>query len=1143
MILRRTSWLTRYVTAAEPVSCFPIIPNRPTRVKAFFWTKIRKNRDRYSASRGIKEEQVTTILREDVIIDGDSRLGLDKLMALPGFEKSAGRLLQETERHHVNNHLKKYVDIYLPETPFEIATTNRYTINVEEAAVIARRDIRKGEIIRHLTGIQVTITPDEEKNLDLTRRDFSIVMSSRRRMPSLFLGPARFANHDCDANARLQTKGPSGMYVQAAKHIRQGDEITVSYGENYFGPDNCECLCATCESKCRNGWALPEDGEDSSPAGGEDLAQRLNTPRASRGRNSRIEPETSTLASADQAVLGSGDPSATKRTAEEANLTEPGRSARQSDSFRLVETTDRDSDIRPSREWDTGNAPSLKRKLDDFESHERPGRPSKRAEMADGRAIATVVDGDRARSASNPAKSTEDSGYVSVAGSTGSHDPKAAADVPEMWASSKDSVPSRFNVVTRDGNSTSILDARKRMQVSSILNVDGNSSPRPITDTPSRAVGLAGGSSNVDMGSKLHSSNVALPYVAKPDSRSSSTPGGDSTSSAPRPVPSVSQRITSWRRPGDYTLTGLLLAEPYSRWVECQVCAENFVQCNAFQTRHSCPRCERHSKLYGFKWPKTMNAADEDEERILDPREIDRFVDPSEEKGISKGKNRALKKLKDAREADETRSESNTEPLERTKNGRTFRANLGMRQIDDYDFGIDSPPRKKAKHRKPEEQPSSSSQKLQSKMAKGAKKSGHSNLSRNDRVKIVKPGQKSAAAKKNYRDPNRPKRRYRRTGLYSRDPEVREAAEKRMRLQNAQAEAEEKARRRREEKEKKEAERRAAKIASMKKPARPSPRWKGYILEPVTSKPEAVKEHKLYTPDGKRWEPEEEDEEEDEDDAQTRTPRPKRTIKPTAKSSESSQTAKSTVSPKTAQSKGSPRTAKSKESPRTARSSASATRSLPGSSLRNHITIDDSDDDDEGGYGDPLDDFDDWDSYDDDVYGDDDSYDDYEEGLQGYFDQPTLGIRRPGEAGLGMPQLAQLAQVPDSQASNESAISDEDEEMRESDSDWGESDVEMTEAPRSTSRFRRQNEAPAMVTRRTQRLSSSATPSSHNRSREASSSTHKMSKPDSKAAAAKKAGLPKGWAWPGEHDLQKRQQIDADKEAREAAVRSRRKTR
>merc|ERR1712000_167327 len=119
--------------------------------------------------------------------------------------------------------------------------------------------IRRNEPVKYLSGIQVTITPEEEKDMMTRKKDFSIVVSSRNKTTNLFMGPARFANHDCDANAKLVTTGHAGIEIIATKNIEAGDEITVTYGENYFGEDNCECLCQTCEDHRRNGWE-PEDG-------------------------------------------------------------------------------------------------------------------------------------------------------------------------------------------------------------------------------------------------------------------------------------------------------------------------------------------------------------------------------------------------------------------------------------------------------------------------------------------------------------------------------------------------------------------------------------------------------------------------------------------------------------------------------------------------------------------------------------------------------------------------------------------------------------------------------------------------------------------------------------------------------------------
>ena len=93
------------------------------------------------------------------------------------------------------------------------------------------------------------------------------------------------------------------------------------------------------------------------------------------------------------------------------------------------------------------------------------------------------------------------------------------------------------------------------------------------------------------------------------------------------------------RTPGDYVLCRALLATTYHRWVECRNCDEHFVQGEAFLTRIACPRCERHSKLYGYYWPKTDRESKWDkEERVLDHRTIHRFIEPDGEKEQRKGR-------------------------------------------------------------------------------------------------------------------------------------------------------------------------------------------------------------------------------------------------------------------------------------------------------------------------------------------------------------------------------------------------------------------------------------------------------------------------------------------------------------------------
>ena len=113
------------------------------------------------------------------------------------------------------------------------------------------------------------------------------------------------------------------------------------------------------------------------------------------------------------------------------------------------------------------------------------------------------------------------------------------------------------------------------------------------------------------------------------------------------------------RKPSDYYLCNALLGTTYHRWVECRNCDEHFVQDEAFLTRIGCPRCERHSKLYGYYWPKTDKEGKGDtEERVKDHRTINRFIDPEEERAERKGRKTLAGVLREKEESRERESES-----------------------------------------------------------------------------------------------------------------------------------------------------------------------------------------------------------------------------------------------------------------------------------------------------------------------------------------------------------------------------------------------------------------------------------------------------------------------------------------------------
>ena len=62
--------------------------------------------------------------------------------------------------------------------------------------------------------------------------------------PLLMLGSLAFVNSSCKPNCRYISRvrhGSVGIYSE--KWIRTGDEITVKYGPDYFGPGNVLCEC------------------------------------------------------------------------------------------------------------------------------------------------------------------------------------------------------------------------------------------------------------------------------------------------------------------------------------------------------------------------------------------------------------------------------------------------------------------------------------------------------------------------------------------------------------------------------------------------------------------------------------------------------------------------------------------------------------------------------------------------------------------------------------------------------------------------------------------------------------------------------------------------------------------------------------
>ncbi|KAI0118746.1 hypothetical protein GGR51DRAFT_497495 [Nemania sp. FL0031] len=604
---------------------------------AYYWTTIPKNRPSYHASRGVTEEDITKIIQSYLIVDPDIDTAESKLLATVGLRRFYNALKTSKEQDDFRAHMRRYMRIYLPDCPFEVSSTNRYTIYNHEAAITARKYIKKGQSIKYLSGIQVIITAKEDKELAKRKKDFSIVISSRNKCAALFMGPARFANHDCNANARLMITGQAGIEIVATQNIDVGDEITVSYAENYFGEDNCECLCKTCERNVANGWAqgnravaLKKSIEDSSLEGYSLRRRRREESCASGSRTPSVTPDIR------------------PRIRKTKPKIQPDGSERES----LCASPSPHNILREKR----------KREYDALQSP--PITPAKRLKTLQYDVEPVPIPCSLERGSSDDTTSSEhsvsDSTSTDEMVMTDATTPEEEIHDPTMQSPELTPVRTRIMALKEeDSDLSSITDFSRTPSIPPVSNTDSHAQLDEIQSTsvidPDSAVSLMP-SSQVDEISSVgvvaslapagtNTEEIPPISITAPENnadipdqeptrgrprgrgRSKRTEEHDEPECVDEPTQATKKRV-----PGDYTLTPVLLSEPNTAWIHCTICGDAFVQKDAYYTRSACFRCERHSKLYGYSWPKTEKEGPNDkEERILDHRTIHRFLDTEEE--------------------------------------------------------------------------------------------------------------------------------------------------------------------------------------------------------------------------------------------------------------------------------------------------------------------------------------------------------------------------------------------------------------------------------------------------------------------------------------------------------------------------------
>ncbi|KAF1847313.1 histone-lysine N-methyltransferase SET9 [Cucurbitaria berberidis CBS 394.84] len=599
--------------------------------KVYYWTIIRKNRGgRSTASRGLHEEDIADIIREYAIWEKEPAEAVQKLLQLPGLRKFMASLKEERDQEQFKRHLRRYVNIYMPDCPFEVTTTNRYTITDHEASITARRDINPREEIKYLTGVQVAMTEEQEKTLELARKDFSLVISSRKKTRSLFLGPARFANHDCDANAKLSTKGYDGMQIVAVKPINEGDEITVSYGDDYFGDDNEECLCHTCEDRQQNGWApmkRVEDTDDDDEEEEDDSDTIHIITEQSNSKDARSSRKRQRDVSAEEDASRVATPSS-KRVKIEQKTSPIRRRISNLLHKATLKKAHSTSSLRQEVPVSSIEDPSTNIATSEQLSREL------RNQQRDGHLIVNLNETSSSRETTPQSPLT--------AASPKSSQSTDATSIDEDYC-----IP---NVAKIKVDPETLHNKKPTLGVATVKEEVTTTTVNAPWPSPPAEDDYMSELSELSESYEFDSENEQIvkrkPRPTLRTTRSKSKFEIHNRIGTPLPTDvEDAEYVANKRKPGDYMTSTSLLSAKYSKWVECQTCEVEFVQQDGYNTRKDCPRCERHSKLYGFPWPKTEREGKHDKEkRILDHRTVHRFVDPDEERQLKRDKTKKVMK-------------------------------------------------------------------------------------------------------------------------------------------------------------------------------------------------------------------------------------------------------------------------------------------------------------------------------------------------------------------------------------------------------------------------------------------------------------------------------------------------------------------
>ncbi|KAL7305545.1 hypothetical protein TKK_0002280 [Trichogramma kaykai] len=197
-----------------------------------------------------------------VTVDNESKKAIERFLKTENTEQAISDLMDIvntykltyfysiTKKTTIQYYFKLYLRFFHPDSLVRLVTCTEYSQdNFDGVAVLAKKNIKASTVITELFGLHQNLTKEEENDIVEKQLGFSLVRTSRSRNTKLLLGSIAFVNHSCDANSQYKYKSNHVIVLQTIRDVLDNEELTVFYGDGYFGINNEDCECKVCKKK------------------------------------------------------------------------------------------------------------------------------------------------------------------------------------------------------------------------------------------------------------------------------------------------------------------------------------------------------------------------------------------------------------------------------------------------------------------------------------------------------------------------------------------------------------------------------------------------------------------------------------------------------------------------------------------------------------------------------------------------------------------------------------------------------------------------------------------------------------------------------------------------------------------------------